>query len=112
MPQPELLGALVVTQGTSVALPTLRRQAESDKAMTHSMRVDLQCPLCDDGTLIATVSPGSIDDLEDQGCGHAEQVWNQMDSRLADTIWRAVADEEQGRYEDAQESRYAAWRDR
>ena len=73
------------------------------------IKVDLQCPLCDDGVLTATVSPDSIDDLEDAGCGHAA---NSDSYQLSADIWQAVADKDEGARLDAEESRYQNWRDR
>ena len=79
--------------------------------MTRTMTVDLQCPSCDDGTLTATVDPDSITDLTDAGCGHAEGLWATLGPALLEAIWEAVEEAGARRYDAAQESRFAAWRD-
>ncbi len=76
-----------------------------------TMKVDLQCPMCDDGILTATCSPDSLDDLTDDGCGHAQQLWA-LDGAdptwvsLVESIWKTVEEEAVGRYEDAEEAKY------
>ncbi len=74
--------------------------------MICSMTVDVQCPLCDDGLLTATVDPESITDLEDDGCRHAEAIWADLASTWHGTmqdIWAAVEEEGMRRYDDAME---------
>lgn len=73
------------------------------------MRLTIQCPLCEEGTLTAQVSPDSLEDMTDDGCGHAARLWGSRE--IHDALDRAIAAAEEDAYLDAQEARYERWSD-